>query len=379
MCGTLLRQGETARPAAMFRNVGALLPFMLQRESSMPRQTEAPRKAAAKQRAIQADVDQKTNAKAAKKKAAKSNGNGKAKQNSKSAKPPEEKPMQAGARRYPEPAMPAQHLKKPGEEADLELKPLYDAPYWKGSGKLEDKVAIVTGGDSGIGRAVAVLYAREGADIAIVYLDEHEDAEETKDAVEAEGRRCILIPGDVKDPAFCEAAIEQTIEELGSLDILVNNAAFQIHTTDFEDISLEQFDETLKTNLYGYFLMAKAAVPHMDEGAAIVNCGSVTGIEGSKELIDYSMTKGGIHAFTKSLAGHLIAKGIRVNCVAPGPVWTPLNPADKPAEKVKDFGAQSKMKRPAQPEEIAPAFVFLASPQMSSYITGEILPVIGGY
>jgi len=287
--------------------------------------------------------------------------------------------MQAGARRYPEPPMPAQHLKKPGEEADLELQPMYDAPYWKGSGKLEGKVAIVTGGDSGIGRSVAVLYAREGCDVAIVYLNEHEDAEDTKRAVEKEGAQCLLFPGDVTDRRFCHDTVDRVVKEFGRLDILVNNAAFQIHTTEFEELSEKQFDETLKTNLYGYFHMAQAAVSHMTAGAAIVNCGSVTGIDGSKDLIDYSMTKGGIHAFTRSLAGHLIPKGIRVNCVAPGPVWTPLNPADKPAEKVKDFGKHAKMKRPAQPEEIAPAFVFLASPQMSSYITGEILPVIGGY
>jgi NAD(P)-dependent dehydrogenase (short-subunit alcohol dehydrogenase family) len=307
---------------------------------------------AGKQRAIQARVDRKDKAK---------NGNGNAKQNGDG----EDKAMQAGARRYPEPPMPAQHLKKPGKEAELELPPMYDAPYYEGSGKLKDMVAIVTGGDSGIGRAVCVLYAREGADVACLYLNEHEDAEATKRAVEAEGRRC--------------KAVQRVLKEFGRLDILVNNAAFQIHTTAFEELSEEQFDETLKTNLYGYFHMAQACAPHIREGGSILNCGSVTGIQGSKDLIDYAMTKGGIHAFTRSLAGHLIPKGIRVNCVAPGPVWTPLNPADKPAEKVAEFGKHSKMKRPAQPEEIAPAFVFLASPQTASYITGEILPVIGGY
>jgi NAD(P)-dependent dehydrogenase (short-subunit alcohol dehydrogenase family) len=287
--------------------------------------------------------------------------------------------MQAGARRYPEPPFPEQHHAKPGLESRIDPAPLYDAPFWKGSGKLEGKVALITGGDSGIGRAVAVLFAREGADVAVSYLDEHEDAEATKAAVEAEGRRCILLPGDVSRRAACRQAVEETVRQLGGLDVLVNNAAFQIHTNDFEDLTEEHFDTTLKTNLYGYFHMAQEAVAHMKPGSAIINTGSITGIDGSKELIDYSMTKGGIHAFTRALSGNLIGKGIRVNCVAPGPVWTPLNPSDRPADKVAQFGAQTQMKRPAQPEEIAPAYVFLASPQCSSYITGEILPIIGGY
>lgn len=287
--------------------------------------------------------------------------------------------MQAGARKYPVPPFPKQHHPKPGEEWAVEPAPLYDAPFWQGSDKLKGKVALITGGDSGIGRAVAVLFAREGADVAIVYLSEDRDAKATKQAVEAEGRRCITLRGDVSRRAFCRKAVEQTVKALDGLDVLVNNAAFQVHSTEFADLTEQHFDTTLKTNLYGYFHMAQEAVPHMKPGSAIINTGSVTGIEGSKELVDYSMTKGGIHAFTRALSGNLVGEGIRVNAVAPGPVWTPLNPSDKQAEDVAQFGAKTPMKRPAQPEEIAPAYVFLASPQCSSYITGEILPIIGGY
>ena len=288
-------------------------------------------------------------------------------------------PAQTGARAYPVPPLPQQHLKKPGSEADLDPEPMYDAPAYKGSEKLAGKVALITGGDSGIGRSVAVLFAREGADIAIAYLDEHADAQETKKAVKREGGRCLTLSGDVADPAFCRHAVEETLAEFGQLDVLVNNAAFQEHVDSLEELTDEHFDQTLKTNLYGYFYMARAAVPHMKAGSSILMTGSVTGILGSKDLLDYSMTKGGIHAFTRSLATQLIDRGIRVNAVAPGPVWTPLNPADQSAENIAEFGSSTAMKRPAQPEEIAPAFVFLAAPSCSSYITGEVLPIIGGY
>jgi NAD(P)-dependent dehydrogenase (short-subunit alcohol dehydrogenase family) len=287
--------------------------------------------------------------------------------------------VQAGARRYPEPPFPKQHQRKPGEEAALDPAPMYEAPFWKGSGKLDGMAAIITGGDSGIGRAVAVLFAREGCDVAICHLDEEGDANDTRAAVEAEGRRAIVLKGDVADPAFTEAAVKATVEAFGRLDVVVPNAAFQEHVETLEDLTFEHFDRTLKTNLYGYFNLVKAAVPHLKAGGAIVMTGSVTGIMGNDSLLDYSMTKGGIHAFARSLGTHLAPRGVRVNVVAPGPVWTPLNPADQPAEKVAKFGAQTVMKRPAQPEELAPSYVFLASPQCSSYITGEILPVIGGY
>ena len=293
-------------------------------------------------------------------------------------KPKKEGAVQVGQRNYPEPPLAKQHLEKPGLERDLEPRPEYEAPEYRGSGKLEDKVALVTGGDSGIGRAVAVLLAREGADVAIIYLDDDEDAEETRRAVEAEGRRALLIPGDVTDPEFCREAVETTVRELDQLDILVNNAAFQEHVASLEELSDEQLERTFRTNIFGYFYMARAALPHLKEGSAIINTGSVTGIEGSKDLLDYSSTKGAIHAFTKSLAQNLVERGIRVNCVAPGPVWTPLNPADQDAKKVAEFGSDVPMKRPAQPEEIAPAYVFLAAPVCSSYITGEVLPILGG-
>ena len=286
--------------------------------------------------------------------------------------------MQPPGRRYPKPPLPKQHQRKPGIEAELDPRPQFDAPAYRGANKLEGKVALITGGDSGIGRAVAVLFAREGADIAIVYLNEDEDAEETCRAVEAEGGRAISIPGDLTEPEFCRHAVKQTVEQLGRLDILVNNAAFQQSADSLEQITDEQWDRTFRTNIYAYFYMARAALPELKPGGVILNCGSVTGIEGSSHLLDYSATKGAIHTFTKSLAQSVLDRGIRVNCVAPGPVWTPLNPSDATPEEVAKFGSSVPMKRPAQPEEIAPAFVFLASALDSSYVTGEVLPILGG-
>jgi NAD(P)-dependent dehydrogenase (short-subunit alcohol dehydrogenase family) len=293
------------------------------------------------------------------------------------AKKATKKATQAGARKQPE-TMPAQQIAKPGNEHELALAPRFLAPDYKGSGKLAGKRAIITGADSGIGRAVAVLFAREGADVAVLHLDEDKDARETKKHVEAEGARCIAIVGDVRDPAFCEEAVKKTVKAFGRLDVLVNNAAFQLHSEKLEDLSDDHLQQTLQTNIGGYFHMARAALPHMERGASIINTGSETGIFGSAKLLDYSATKGAIHAFTMSLASNLLERGIRVNCVAPGPVWTPLNPADKPPEHVAEFGKDSDMKRPAQPEELSPAYVFLASPVMSSYVNGVILPVMGG-
>jgi NAD(P)-dependent dehydrogenase (short-subunit alcohol dehydrogenase family) len=279
----------------------------------------------------------------------------------------------------PENPMPKQHQPRPGIEAEMTPLPQYLAPDYKGAEKLKDKAALITGGDSGIGRAVAVLFAREGADVAIVYLpQEKKDARETAAQIEKEGREALLIEGDVKDSAFCKNAVQQTVKKFGKLDILVNNAAFQKHQESLEDITDKQLEKTFQTNIFGYFYMARAALKHLKKGSAIVNTGSITGLEGSKDLLDYSATKGAIHAFTKSLAQNLVEKEIRVNCVSPGPVWTPLNVADKSAKDVAKHGADTPMKRPAQPEEVAPAYVFFASNADSSYITGEVLTVLGG-
>jgi NAD(P)-dependent dehydrogenase (short-subunit alcohol dehydrogenase family) len=286
---------------------------------------------------------------------------------------------QTGARPYPVPPFPKQHLVKPGFESNLDPAPMCEAPFYIGSKKLEGKVALISGGDSGIGRSVAVLFAREGANVVILHLKEETDAERTRQMVEEEGQRCLVLSGDVRKPSFCKTAVEKTIKRFGKLDVLVNNAAFQLHEEKFENLTEKHFDETIKTNLYGYFFLAQAAAAKMKAGSAIINTGSVTGFLGSDNLLDYSMTKGGIHAFTRSLSSNLISRGIRVNAVAPGPVWSPLNPADKTADDVAKFGANTPMKRPAQPEEIAPAYVFLASPHCSSYMTGEIIPIVGGY
>lgn len=295
----------------------------------------------------------------------------------KTAKSGGKKAGQAGLRKQAEPPLPTQHLTKPGLEKDMQLKPEYQAPGYHGSKKLQDFAAIVTGGDSGIGRAVAILFAREGADVAIVYLEEQADAKETKRAVEAEGRKCLLIPGDVTNPDFCRKAVKKTVKAFGRLDVLVNNAAFQEHADNLEDISDERFDLTMRTNIYGYFYMARAALPHLKSGGSIINTGSVTGLKGNGTLLDYSSTKGAIHAFTMSLAANLVKQGIRVNAVAPGPIWTPLNPADQSADKIATFGQNTAMGRPGQPEELSPAYVFLAAPACSSYITGIVLPVTG--
>ncbi|HEX7056407.1 MAG TPA: SDR family oxidoreductase [Bacilli bacterium] len=273
---------------------------------------------------------------------------------------------------------PPQHQnRQPGIESVMEPRPVYDRPNYRGSGKLQDKVAIITGGDSGQGRAVAVAFAKEGADVAIVYLNEHSDAEETKRAVAQSGRRCLALAGDIGHESFCRHVVEQTVEHFGKLDILVNNAAEQYVQNSLEDITTEQLEKTFRTNFYSVFFLTKAALPHMKPGSAIINAASLTAYEGNEQLIDYSATKGAIVAFTRSLSKSLHSRGIRVNGVCPGNIWTPLIPASFPAEQVANWGAKTPMKRAGQPCEVAPAYVFLAS-EDASYMSGQFLHINGG-
>jgi NAD(P)-dependent dehydrogenase (short-subunit alcohol dehydrogenase family) len=275
-------------------------------------------------------------------------------------------------------AIPPQHQEKqPGEESQMTPKPDSESKQYKGSGKLENKVALITGGDSGIGKATAILFAREGADISIVYYDENEDAEKTKKLVEEEGGKCLLIRGDIKDEEFCNKAVEDTVSEFGKLNILVNNAAVQYPVEKFEEISVDQLDKTFRTNIYSYFYFTRSALRHLKKGDKIINTTSVTAYRGSPHLIDYASTKGAIVAFTRSLAGNLVKRGILVNAVAPGPIWTPLIPSSFDKEKVDKFGEDSPIGRPGQPEEIAPCYVFLASDDCS-YMTGQVLHPNGG-
>ncbi|NHT16312.1 SDR family oxidoreductase [Cellulomonas sp. IC4_254] len=280
---------------------------------------------------------------------------------------------------HPEPEQPAQRIPHPGLTDDMRQQPDHGEESYVGSGRLEGKRTLITGGDSGIGRAVALAFAREGADVAIVYLpDEEEDAQETVRLVEAAGRRALTLPGDIRDEAFCSEIVERTVSELGGLDVLVNNAAFQMSQENgLLDLTTEQLDRTFKTNLYAMFWITKAALPHLQPGSSIINTTSVQAYEPSPQLIDYATTKAGILNFTKALAQQVAEQGIRVNAVAPGPIWTPLIPATMPAEKVKEFGADTPLGRAGQPAELAPAYVFFAS-QESSYITGERIGVTGG-
>ena len=272
---------------------------------------------------------------------------------------------------------PQQQDRQPGLEHLMNPAPKFHSTYYKGSGKLTDKVAIITGGDSGLGRAVAVHYAIEGANVVISYLNEHEDAEKTKQYVEEQGQKCLLIPGDIGNEAICKQIVDKTIGEFGKIDIVVNNAAEQHPQKGIEDITSEQLERTFRTNIFSFFYLTKAALPHLKNGSTIINTSSITAYAGNKQLLDYSATKGAITTFTRSLALSLADKGIRVNGVAPGPIWTPLIPSTFTADQVSTFGSDTPMKRPGQPEELAPAYVYLAS-EDSSYMSGQILHVNGG-
>lgn len=287
-------------------------------------------------------------------------------------------PNQAQSQMQPSPPYPAQHQnQQPGIESLMNPRPVFDNPNYIGSGKLKDKVAIITGGDSGQGRAIAVAFAKEGADVIIVYLNEHSDAAETKQFVEQKGRKCVSIAGDIGNESFCQQVVEQTVAQFGKLDILVNNAAEQHVQNSLENISSEQIEKTFRTNFFSIFHLCKAALPHMKPGSAIINAASLTAYEGNEQLIDYSATKGAIVAFTRSLSKSLHDQGIRVNGVVPGTIWTPLIPASFPADQVANWGAKNPIKRAGQPYEIAPAYVYLASDD-SSYVSGQFIHVTGG-
>lgn len=277
----------------------------------------------------------------------------------------------------PESLPPQKQKKQPGDEYKMTPEPEIIRDSYKGSDKLQGKAALITGGDSGIGRAVAVHFAREGADVAIVYLNEDKDAKDTKKMIEKEGRKCFIIAGDVGEEEFCKKAVQHAVKELGKLDILVNNAAEQHEQQDLKDISKEQLQRTFQTNIFGMFYVTKAALEHLKEGSSIINTTSITSYRGSNHLMDYASTKGAITAFTRSLSSNLAEQNIRVNAVAPGPIWTPLIPATFSEDKVKEFGQNVPLKRPGQPSEVAPAYVFLASDD-GSYITGQVIHVNGG-
>ncbi|MEU8107618.1 SDR family oxidoreductase [Nonomuraea muscovyensis] len=278
----------------------------------------------------------------------------------------------------PDTTPPEQTQPYPGSTGEMAPEPRDEMRDYEGRGLLAGRRALITGGDSGIGRAVAVAFAKEGADVAVAYLSEHEDANHTRKLVEQAGRRCVLLPGDLGDRDHCASIVQQTVGELGGLDIVVNNVAYQAPVDSLEELTDEQWEHTFAVNIHSYYRVTKAALPHLRKGAAIINTSSINGLRGNRTLLDYSATKGAINAFTYSMAQNLVERGIRVNAVAPGPVWTPLIPATFPAEKVGSFGKQVPMQRAAHPDEIAPSYVFFASERMSSYYTGEILAPIGG-